>query len=42
MNRPDDWNELDDAYLEIFGAHPDLDELAPLQEMGGAANDDGS
>lgn len=24
MSRPNDWNELDDAYLEIFGTHPDL------------------
>ena len=24
MTRPADWNELDDAYLEIFGTHPDL------------------
>lgn len=22
--RPDDWNDLDDAYLAIFGEHPDL------------------
>jgi hypothetical protein len=25
MIKPGDWNELDDAYLEIFGTHPDLD-----------------
>lgn len=24
MDRPDDWCDLDDAYLAIFGHHPDL------------------
>lgn len=24
MSRPTDWNDLDDAYLEILGHHPDV------------------
>jgi hypothetical protein len=24
--QPDEWTDLDDAYLQIFGEHPELDE----------------
>lgn len=30
----DDWTELDDAYLEIFGEHPDLSRDAVLRRHG--------
>lgn len=32
VTRPPDWNEMDDAYLEIFGVHPDVEPSARLRE----------
>ena len=35
----DEWTDLDQAYLEIFGEHPDVDRHA-IELCGGPTRDD--